>query len=91
MQNRSLLTVYTICCLLVYCLTIAAAGPIVFSGSMRFPHTVKKTPLVRIYWSGHRITSEIDTMGKMLHFSIPGLRQQRSLYLVIAKDIFHDP
>lgn len=65
----------------------AGTGPVMFSGSMKFPLLLKKVPSVRVYWSGNRISCSTDKASKTLNFSIPGMRNQHGLYLVIAKDI----
>lgn len=77
--------VYTILIILGYGSTANGMGPIVFSGSLSFPRTIKNVPPVRVYWSGHRIACETSKTNKAINFSIPGIRQQHSLYLVIAE------
>lgn len=87
MKKHSFFIVYTISCLLAYASNYAHEGKVVFLGSLQFPHHIKKVPSVRVYWAGHTIECDTNKFTKTINFNIPGLRQQRGIYLVIAKDI----
>ncbi|MBS1986414.1 hypothetical protein JST99_00565 [Candidatus Dependentiae bacterium] len=87
MNKHSFFIVYTIGCLLAYCPNYSGDNKVVFSGSIQFPHSLKKVPAVRVYWAGHTIACETNKNSKTINFNIPGLRQQRGIYLVIAQDV----
>jgi len=87
MKKLSLFIVYTISCFLAYSSIYTSENRVIFSGCLQFPAHIKKVPSVRIYWAGHTIESEINKTTKTIHFGIPGLRQQRGVYLVVAQDI----
>jgi len=84
MNIHFLRSVYTFLGLLAYSSSLYARSPMLYSGSIRFPSTVKIAPNVPIYWGGNRIQSETDGSGRAWYFSIPGERQQRFFYLVIT-------
>lgn len=56
-------------------------------GTVQFPHTIQTVPDIRIYYSGHKITSEENATTKQLLFSIPKLQQTRKFFVVITEKL----
>ena len=59
-------------------------NPMLFSGIIHFPDSVKMVPEVCVYCGGNKISTERDHKGKKL--SLPHHRYQTQFYLLITED-----
>jgi len=66
--------------------TTTPVGKLVL-GTIQFPPSLHKIPMVRIYYGGHKITPSLNDETKQITFGVPKGMNQTSLYLLITEAV----
>ncbi|HZW61357.1 MAG TPA: hypothetical protein VFF04_03960, partial [Candidatus Babeliales bacterium] len=89
MKYKKLMILSFLCCML-QAAEFRPRNPMLFSGAIQFPETVKNIPDVRVYCSGNKIKCETDKESKRILFSICEDRSLTEFTLLIADSIFFE-
>ena len=58
-----------------------------FTGIIQFPLDIMDLPNIRIYYAGHKITTEMDDHAKKVIFTIPEIKERSFFYLLFVTNI----
>jgi len=61
-----------------------------YTGTIQFPLGIKKTPSVRIYFTGNKILSTVCSESKKTTFTISSHNCHKPLYIVVTEDVQWD-
>ncbi len=78
---------YLILAVLVMLTTDITLPSTLFMGSIQFPETLKTIPDVRLYYAGHKITTQTNNKTKGIAFSICESQNCSTFYVIITNDI----